>query len=358
MPSLARAPRSAAGAPLGRGPGGGRAGAGGRGTRDHRGRRAGGWRMRRVRGHDRARADGPRPGHDSHGLDRRARRGARAGVPSPRGRTGRARDPGGRRGRPRGAGGPGEVRPRARSLALHADYCQVPRRQDGRGDAARGGAAVSKLRVGILGATGTVGQRFVQMLERHPLFTVSALAASDRSQGKPYADACAWKLAGEMPLAVRELPVQPPRPPLDCDVVFSSLPADVGREAEGCFAAEGYRVISNTSSYRMDAGVPLLVPEVNAAHLALLDGRDGGFIVTNPNCSAVMIALALAPLHRRFGVAAVAATTLQALPGAGYPRGSALHHTDNVLPLIANEEEKIDRATQKILGALRDGAVR
>src|SRR3989454_2442754 len=118
------------------------------------------------------------------------------------------------------------------------------------------------------------------MLERHPLFTVSALAASDRSQGKPYADACAWKLAGEMPRAVRELPVEPPRPPLDCDVVFSSLPADVGREAEGCFAAEGYPVISNTSSYRMDAGVPLLVPEVNAAHLALLDGRDGGFIVT------------------------------------------------------------------------------
>jgi len=216
---------------------------------------------------------------------------------------------------------------------------------------------VSKLRVGILGATGTVGQRFVQMLERHPLFTVSALAASDRSQGKPYADACAWKLAGEMPRAVRELPVEPPRPPLDCDVVFSSLPADVGREAEGCFAAEGYPVISNTSSYRMDAGVPLLVPEVNAAHLALLDGRDGGFIVTNPNCSAVMIALALAPLDRRFGVAAVAATTLQALSGAGYPGVSALDITDNVLPFIANEEEKIERETQKILGSLRDGAV-
>src|SRR3989442_1215034 len=157
--------------------------------------------------------------------------------------------------------------------------------------------------------------------------------------------------------AVRALPVRPPRPPLDCDVVFSSLPADVGREAEGCFAAEGYPVISNTSSYRMDAGVPLLVPEVNAAHLALLDGRDGGFIVTNPNCSAVMIALALAPLDRRFGVAAVAATTLHAPSGAGYPGVSALDITDNVLPFIANEEEKIERETQKILGTLRDGAV-
>src|SRR3989441_6978090 len=114
---------------------------------------------------------------------------------------------------------------------------------------------------------------------------------------------------------------------------------------------------SNTSSYRMDAGVPLLVPEVNPEHLALLDGRDGGFIVTNPNCSAVMIALALAPLHRRFGIAAVAATTLQALSGAGYPGVSALDITDNVLPFIANEEEKIERETQKILGSLRDGAV-
>src|SRR3989442_333875 len=204
---------------------------------------------------------------------------------------------------------------------------------------------------------GTVERGLVKMRERLPLFTVSALAASDRSQGKRYADACAWKLAGEMPRAVRDLPVQPPRPPLDCDVVFSSLPADVGREAEGCFAAEGYPVISNTSSYRMDAGVPLLVPEVNAAHLALLDGRHGGFIVTNPNCSAVMIALALAPLDRRFGVAAVAATTLQALSGAGYPGVSALDITDNVLPFIANEEEKIERETQKILGTLRDGAV-
>jgi aspartate-semialdehyde dehydrogenase len=217
---------------------------------------------------------------------------------------------------------------------------------------------MSQLRVGILGATGTVGQRLVQMLERHPLFTVTALAASDRSQGKPYVEACAWKLAGQMPLAVRELPVQPPRPPLDCDVVFSSLPADAGREAEGCFAAEGYPVISNSSSYRMDAGVPLLIPEVNPEHLALLDGRNGqGFIVTNPNCSAIMIALALAPLHRRFGVAAVAVTTLQALSGAGYPGVSALDITDNVLPFIANEEEKIERETQKILGDVRDRAV-
>jgi len=215
-----------------------------------------------------------------------------------------------------------------------------------------------QIRVGILGATGTVGQRFIQMLEGHPQFVVTALAASDRSVGKTYAEACTWRLPGEIPQAVRRLPVGPPRPPLDCDVVFSSLPADIGRESEGCFAAEGYAVVSNTSSYRMDAGVPLLIPEVNPEHLSLLDGRKGkGFIVTNPNCSAIGIALALAPLHRRFGVTAVVVTTLQAISGAGYPGVPAMDITDNVVPFIASEEEKIERETQKILGVARDGSV-
>jgi len=215
-----------------------------------------------------------------------------------------------------------------------------------------------KLRVGILGATGVVGQRFVQMLERHPSFEVTALAASDRSQGKSYRVATTWRLPGEMPAAVRELPVQSPEPPLDCDLVFSSLPADIARPIEAAFAAAGYPVISNSSAFRMDPDVPLVVPEINADHLGLLDGKkNGGFIVTNPNCSAVMITLALAPLHARFGVTAAVVTTMQALSGAGYPGVASLDIADNVIPYIANEEEKIQVETGKILGRLNGGRI-
>jgi aspartate-semialdehyde dehydrogenase len=202
-----------------------------------------------------------------------------------------------------------------------------------------------------------VGQRFVQLLEGHPQFTVTALAASDRSVGKPYAEACVWRLPGDIPRHVRSLPVLPPRPPLDCDVVFSSLPAEAAREPEGCFAEGGYPVISNSSSYRMDPGVPLLVPEVNGDHIEILRRRDGnGYIVTNPNCSAIGIALALAPLHQRFGIVAVIVTTLQAISGAGYPGVPAMDITDNVVPFIASEEEKIERETQKVLGRLKGAA--
>jgi aspartate-semialdehyde dehydrogenase len=181
-----------------------------------------------------------------------------------------------------------------------------------------------KYRVGILGATGMVGQRFIQLLVDHPQFEVTAVAASDRSQGKTYGEACTWRLSGEMPAAVRSLPVQPPAPPLDCDLVFSSLPGEIARETEGSFAAAGYPVISNSSAFRMDKDVPLLIPEVNHQHLGLLDRQRGtyargGFIVTNPNCSTIMLALALAPLHASFGIEATVATTLQALSGAGYP---------------------------------------
>src|ERR1041384_3522274 len=165
-----------------------------------------------------------------------------------------------------------------------------------------------KFKVGILGATGMVGQRFIQLLEGHPQFEVTAVAASDRSQGKSYGDACSWRLTGEMPATVRSMIVQPPAPPLDCALVFSSLPGDIARESEGAFAAAGYPVISNSSAYRMDADVPLLIPEVNHEHLGLLEvqkrksGNNSGFIVTNPNCSTIMLALALAPLHEAFGV--------------------------------------------------------
>ena len=219
---------------------------------------------------------------------------------------------------------------------------------------------MEKIRVGILGATGTVGQRFLQLLERHPQFTVTALAASDRSQGRPYAEACAWRLPGDVPVAVRGLVVQPPEPPLDCDLVFSSLPSDVAGLVETRFARAGYPVLTNSSPHRMDDAVPLLIPEVNPDHLALLDAckqTGGGFIVANPNCSTVMIALALAPLAARFGVVAVVATTLQAISGAGYPGVASLDITDNVVPFIAEEEEKIERETRRILGPLNAGRV-
>ncbi len=217
---------------------------------------------------------------------------------------------------------------------------------------------MAKIRVGILGATGAVGQRFLQLLDGHPQFIVTALAASDRSQGRPYAEACSWRLPGDAPPTAAALIVQAPEPLLACDLIFSGLPADVGGPIETRFAEAGYPVISNASSHRMDDAVPLLVPEVNPDHLALLKARSGrGFIVTNPNCSTVMIALALAPLAARFGVEAVVVTTLQALSGAGYPGVASLDITDNVVPFIAHEEEKIERETRKIFGRLNGSRV-
>ncbi len=219
-----------------------------------------------------------------------------------------------------------------------------------------------KFRVGILGATGMVGQRFIQLLENHPQFEVTAVAASDRSQGKAYGDACSWRLQGEMPESVRSLQVQAPAPPLECDLVFSSLPGDIARETEGSFAAAGYPVISNSSAFRMDEDVPLLIPEVNHEHLEQLRRQkehypSGGYIVTNPNCSTIMLALALAPLNAAFGVSAVVATTLQALSGAGYPGVASLDILDNVLPHIGGEEEKIETETTKILGRCVDARI-
>ena len=219
-----------------------------------------------------------------------------------------------------------------------------------------------KYRVGILGATGMVGQRFIELLVDHPQFEVTAVAASDRSQGKTFGEACTWRLTGDMPAAVRSLPVQPPAPPLDCDLVFSSLPGEIARKTEGSFAAAGYPVISNSSAFRMDEDVPLLIPEVNHEHIGLLKRQrnkypQGGFIVTNPNCSTIMIALALAPLHAAFGVESCVATTLQALSGAGYPGVASLDIIDNVLPFIGGEEEKIETETVKILGRFNESTI-
>src|SRR5215813_11244904 len=218
-------------------------------------------------------------------------------------------------------------------------------------------------RVGILGATGVVGQRFIQLLENHPQFEITALAASDRSQGKSFAEACTWRLPGEMPDAVRHIAVQAPAPPLDCDFVFSSLPTDVAKQAEEDFARAGSPVISNSSPHRMVADVPLLIPEVNPEHLELIDAQrtnrdyNRGFIVTNPNCSAIAVVLALAPLHVKFGVTSCVVTTMQALSGAGYPGVASLDATDNVIPFIGGEEEKVEAETRKLLGTVSQGEI-
>jgi aspartate-semialdehyde dehydrogenase len=213
-----------------------------------------------------------------------------------------------------------------------------------------------KYRVGILGATGTVGQRFCQLLENHPQFEIAALAASDRSVNKPYAEACSWKLPTPMPESVKDIVVTPIEPPLDCDLVFSSLPSSVARETEEAFARAGYPVISNSSSFRMDEDVPLLIPEINAEHLDLIEvqkkkrGFNKGYIVTNPNCAVISFAPPLAALERRFGIESVFITTMQAISGAGYPGVASLDITDNVLPYIAGEEPKVEIEAQKILG--------
>jgi aspartate-semialdehyde dehydrogenase len=224
-----------------------------------------------------------------------------------------------------------------------------------------------KLRVGILGATGMVGQRFIQLLEHHPQFEITALAASDRSQGKSFQEACTWRLAGEVPAFVRPMIVAAPEPPLDCELIFSSLPGDIARQSEDAFARAGFPVISNSSAFRMDHDVPLLIPEVNHEHLDLIDvqlknrpaqpGGPQGYIVTNPNCSTIMLALALAPLHATFGVTSVVATTMQALSGAGYPGVPSLAISDNVLPFIDGEEEKIEQETLKILGRYHEDTI-
>ncbi len=222
---------------------------------------------------------------------------------------------------------------------------------------------MKKYRVGILGATGTVGQRFVQLLENHPQFEITALAASDRSVGKPFAEACAWKLSGEMPENVKSIDVQPIQPPLDCDFVFSSLPSNVARETEENFARAGYPVISNSSAFRMEEDVPLLIPEINHKHLKLIEfqrekrGFDRGFIVTNPNCSVVSFAPPLAALHQKYSIESVIITTLQAISGAGYPGVSAFDITDNVMPYIAGEEPKVETEAQKILGEISGGGI-
>lgn len=221
----------------------------------------------------------------------------------------------------------------------------------------------SKIKVGVLGATGAVGQRFVQMLQGHPWFELTALAASDRSAGKRYAEACHWVLRGDMPAHLRDMMVEPCEPTLDCEVVFSALPASMATDIERDFAAAGYGVCSNARSYRYEPDVPLLIPEVNPEHIKLLDiqkrNRDWkGFITTNPNCSTTHLVSALHPLHERFGVTKVFVVTMQAVSGAGYPGVSSMDMIDNIVPYIGGEEEKMEqKEPQKLLGKFNGSGI-
>jgi aspartate-semialdehyde dehydrogenase len=214
-----------------------------------------------------------------------------------------------------------------------------------------------KLPVGILGATGIVGQRFIQMLEHHPWFEVAWLAASDRSEGRTYAEAARWRLKTAIPDAVAKMTVSPAKPEGAPKIIFAALDAAIARELEPQFAAAGCAVVSNSSALRMQQDVPLVIPEVNGDHIGLIDkqswrSKSGGYVVTNPNCSAIGLVLALAPLHRAFGLETVVAVTMQAVSGAGYPGVASLDILGNVIPYIAKEEEKMEEETQKLLGTL------
>jgi len=220
---------------------------------------------------------------------------------------------------------------------------------------------MGKIPVGILGATGAVGQRFVQLLADHPWFEIAELAASDRSAGKPYAQATTWRLPTPLSRAIAERVVQPCDAQFGSKILFSGLDSSVAGEVETTLAGRGHAVVSNARNHRMDPDVPLLIPEVNPDHLDALAVQrkrtGGGYIVTNPNCSVVGFAMALAPLERSFGIESAVVVTLQALSGAGYPGVASLDATDNVVPYIGGgEEEKIEAEPRRILGRFAGGA--
>lgn len=213
-----------------------------------------------------------------------------------------------------------------------------------------------KWKAGVLGATGIVGQRLVKMLADHPWFDLTEVAASERSSGKPYPQAMRWHQDGPIPAAAANLAVKSLAPTLDCDFVFSALDSSIAGEAEEIFARAGYPVVSNSKNHRMDADVPLLIPEINAPHLNAIHaqrknrGYSSGFIVTNPNCSTAGLALVLKPLADAFGLEKIFVVTLQALSGAGYPGVASLDIVGNVIPHIGGEEDKMETEPQKILG--------
>jgi len=220
---------------------------------------------------------------------------------------------------------------------------------------------MNKIEAGILGATGMVGQHFIKFLDGHPMFRLTWLGASERSAGKRYSDVAKWHLGGGIPDAIAGLKVEESKPGNAPRLLFSAMDASVATEIEQAYARAGHVVVSNSKNHRMDEDVPLLVPEINADHLRLLPGQQRtrgwkGRIVTNPNCSTVVLTMALAPL-KQFGIARVIATTMQAISGAGYPGVPSMDIMGNVVPFIGGEEEKMQQETQKILGEYIDGRI-
>ncbi len=220
----------------------------------------------------------------------------------------------------------------------------------------------SKQPIGILGATGMVGQRFIQLLENHPWFEIAWLAASDRSSGKKYGDAAKWRLDTPLPKRIAEMTVSPAEPENAPKIIFASVDAAIAREMEPAFANAGCAVLSNSSAFRMTPNVPLVIPEVNAEHLHLIEEQpsrrdSGGYMVTNPNCSTIGLVLALKPIEERFGIEQIFVTTMQAVSGAGYPGVASMDILDNVVPYIGGEEEKMEAETLKLLGRLDGHAV-
>ena len=213
---------------------------------------------------------------------------------------------------------------------------------------------MKKIEVGILGATGMVGQHFIKFLDGHPLFELAWLGASERSAGKHYTEAAKWHLVGSVPESIAKLKVEEAKPGNAPKLVFSAMDASVATEIEQAFASAGHAVVSNSRNHRMDRDVPLIVPEINPGHLKLIAGQRAargwkGQIVTNPNCSTIVLTMGLAPL-KQFGITRVVATTLQAISGAGYPGVPSMDIMGNVIPFIGNEEEKMQQETQKIMG--------
>jgi aspartate-semialdehyde dehydrogenase len=214
------------------------------------------------------------------------------------------------------------------------------------------------LKAAVLGATGNVGQIFVQLLEGHPWFDVTVVAASERSEGRTYGEASRWRQSTPIPEAVAQMDVVAidPRTVKDVDVVFSALPSDVAGKTEEDFASAGHIVVSNASAHRMDPDVPMLNPEINCNHISLIAEQRrkrkwDGAIVTNPNCSTTVLTLPLKPIYDKFGIKNVFVSTMQAISGAGYPGVASLDIVDNVIPYICGEEEKMESETQKILGS-------
>ena len=212
----------------------------------------------------------------------------------------------------------------------------------------------TRIEVGILGATGMVGQHFIRFLQGHPWFDLKWLGASDRSAGKKYKEAMVWHSAGTVPETVKELSVEECKPGNAPRLLFSAMDAGVATEIERAFAQAGHIVVSNSRNHRMDRDVPLLVPEINPDHLKLVPVQQRargwkGQIVTNPNCSTIGLVMALGPM-KQFGITRVIVTTMQAISGAGYPGVASMDIVGNVIPFIGGEEEKMQQETQKILG--------